>query len=221
MPHIQAELGRLPPGIRLDGELYKHGLNFQTHLSLIKRQAIHDDYYQIQYHVFDIQSDETFEHRLNTLTTLINNLGSAFITLVPTKLIAKSQIDLLAKECFTDYEGAMLRDPDSLYKYNARSIGLQKYKWKGMNEFQIVDIVCSSTGREMGAAILVCSIPNSKLTFRARIRGMSIEERQAIYKHKASFIGYWTRVTHEGFGESGKPLKPRAEGLFRTPTGHQ
>jgi ATP-dependent DNA ligase len=215
MPHIQQELDTLPPGIRFDGELYCHGITFQEHLSLIKRHKTHNNFYKINYHIFDIQSDTTsFTDRYRILRNILENKKFNYIELVPTRLIESEHVDKLCHQHFSDYEGAILRDPEATYQYNTRTDFLQKYKWEQTEECRIIDIVASNSGREAGAAIFVCE--RGEITFRVRPK-MSMHERCYILSTKKSHIGKWTRVTYNGLSTNNVPLKPRAEGMFDKP----
>lgn len=214
MPHIQQELATLPPGIRLDGELYCHGMSFQEHLSLIKRQKLHNDFYKIDYHVFDIQADLPFIDRYAMLFNLLSNKKFSYIQIVPTRLIFRDEIPTLCHSHFSDYEGAILRDPEATYQFNTRTESLQKYKWEQTEECQIIDIVSANSGREAGAAIFVCK--RGEATFRVRPK-FPLNERLYIFATKRSHIGKWTRVTYNGLSNDNVPLKPRAEGLFNKP----
>lgn len=217
--HIEDALQSLPPGVRLDGELYCHGLNFQQHLSIIKRDDYHDDCKRIIYNVFDIQMPEfPFSERMKYYTDVVTRLKSPYVVCVRTTALHKNQVANLARQVYSDYEGVILRNQHSLYEFNHRSFGLQKYKFNSMDECQIIDIVAAATGREEGAAIFVCKHPTTNQTFKVRPK-MDITIRKHIYSNKSTFINYWTRVTYEGLSEKGVPLKPRAEGISHTPEG--
>lgn len=219
MHHIEDALLNLPPGIRLDGELYCHGLSFQEHLSIIKRDDYHDDCKRIIYNVFDVQiEDKPFAERLSIYSGAVARLDSPFIQTVTTRVFHKNQVPRMAKTAYSSYEGVILRNPNGLYQFNHRSPGLQKYKFTFMDECQIIEIVASKTGREEGAAIFICKHPETNKTFRVRPK-MDLYLRRHIYSTKDSYTNYWTRVTHEGLSADGKPLKPRAEGVTYKPEG--
>jgi DNA ligase 1 len=210
MPHINHALSTLPPGIKLDGELYCHGKSFQEHLSIIKRDSPHLYAIQIQYHVFDIQlSNVPYTERYQALFEIVDKLDSPFIVPVRTKHIPKTEIPVHAKQHFSTYEGAILRDPANLYEYNHRSSSLQKYKWTETAECKIVDITAPKTGRAEGAAILHCQHPETNQVFKA-VPAMSIYLRQSMYENKDGYIGQWAKVTYESLSTKGVPLKPRA-----------
>ncbi len=219
MPHIRRDLSELPSGIKLDGELYCHGVNFQGNMSLIKRNSPHPDFYSVKYYVFDLQIENIpFKTRFALLTTLLSDLDSATILLVPTLTLDKENIYTHTKTHFSDYEGAIIRDPDGLYLFNHRSSGVQKYKWLHQVECQIVSITTSTTGREAGAVLFICEL--NGVRFEVRPFG-SLLHRRSLYHHAKNLIGQWTRITYESLSNAGKPLKARAEGIASTPTGLQ
>jgi DNA ligase-1 len=217
LPHIQEALSTLPPGIRLDGELYCHGKSFQEHLSIVKRDTPHKDFSQMSYHVFDVQAqDMPFSERYKLLFNTLDALSSQYILPVKTFLCAKEFIPATARLHFSDYEGAIIRDPNGQYQNNHRSSSLQKYKWHETAECQIVDIIAPKTGRSEGAAIFICRHPDTGQQFKA-VPKISIYLRKSIYEDRSSLIGYWARVTYDALSDKGVPLKPRAEAYAHKP----
>lgn len=217
MPHISEALKSLPPGIKLDGELYCHGKSFQEHLSIVKREAIHPEFSKISYHVFDIQVENMpYFDRYALLFNTLDKLGSQHVIAVKTLGKLKEEVAQTAKKHFSDYEGAILRDPAGLYQYNHRSSALQKYKWTETAECQITDIVAPATGRSEGAAIFICRHPDTGKSFKV-VPKLSIYVRQAMFRDKSTFIGYWAKVTYEKLSDKGVPLKPRAEAYAHSP----
>lgn len=217
VPHIMEALAKLPPGIRLDGELYCHGVSFQEHLSIIKRDSAHGKFSTIQYHVFDVQVDDMpYSERYSLLFNTLDKLSSQYIVPVKTILKHKEDVPTIAKQLFSDYEGAILRDPNGMYLHNHRSIALQKYKWTDSAECQIVDIIAPKTGRSEGAAIFICRHPDTGQQFKV-VPKMPIYLRQSMFRDKSRLIGYWARVTYEKLSDKGVPLKPRAEAYAYKP----
>jgi len=217
LPHIQETLSTLPPGIKLDGELYCHGKSFQEHLSIVKRDSPHKEFSQMSYHVFDVQiEDMPFSERYKLLFQTLDTLSSQYIIPVQTFYCPKSDIPLIAKDHFSNYEGAILRDPAGLYQNNHRSSSLQKYKWHETAECQIVDIIAPKTGRSEGAAIFICRHPDTGQQFKA-VPKLSIYIRKSMYEDKDSLIGYWARITYDALSDKGVPLKPRAEAYAHKP----
>lgn len=217
MPHISEALKDLPPGIKLDGELYCHGKSFQDHLSIVKREAIHPEFNKIVYCVFDIQLENVpYAERYSLLFTTIDKLGSNYVIAVKTLAKLKEDVAQTAKTEFFDYEGAILRDPAGLYLYNHRSSALQKYKWTETAECEITNIIAPTTGRSEGAAIFVCRHPDTGKSFKV-VPKLPIYIRQAMFRDKSTFIGYWAKVTYEKLSDKGVPLKPRAEAYAHSP----
>lgn len=213
MLHIREELKQLSPDITLDGELYCHGLSFQEHMSRIRRQEYTTLCSSIHYHVYDIQMNAPYEDRLEALNEVFAKYTFNSITQVSTILSSKMLLDTLLPK-YKEYEGVILRSPNTLYEYNVRSPGLQKYKWNATIEVQIVDIIAAKSGREKDAAIFVCKTEDG-VKFKAR-PAMNVEIRRAYYRNRDNYIGHFTRVTYEGLSKDKVPLKPRAEGIERT-----
>ena len=215
MPHVLEALSSLPPGIVLDGELYCHGVPFQELLSMIKRDVpTNEAINSISYFVFDIVNDNPFSTRVNEYQYFCDALGWPLVPLI-TQLAKKKDLEKYLKARVEQgFEGIIVRDPEGYYEPNRRSYSIQKYKKFDDEEYRIIDITCSSRGREEGAAIYVCKTKSGK-TFQVRPR-MSIPQRSMIYRERESFIGYWTRVTYQGLSSTGVPRQPIAEGLEPT-----
>lgn len=215
MPHIQQALKKLPDGVVLDGELYCHGLPFEDHLSMIKRDVPSTQGLNtIKYHVFDIINDDDSEDRLSQLKKL--SLPEKLV-LVPTKLIDSSDIQKELELCIADkYEGLIVRLPHCKYGRNKRSQSLLKVKQLIHEEYKIIDITCSLSGREEGAAIFV--LEKDGMQFKARPK-FPLHQRNVIFEHKEDYIGYWTRIVFPNYTVRGVPSKPIAECLAPTMEG--
>lgn len=219
LPHIRNDLSRLSPGIKLDGELHNPSLSFQEQLSLVKRNEIHKESHRIKYYVFDLQDPEIpFTERYAILSALFAVHNFSHLELVPTELIYKHQIEQAMKQNYSHIEGGIIRDPQLPYEFNRRHPQLQKYKWNTTEECQIIDIIAAEKGREEGAAIFICELDGVQFKVRPK---MDLYTRRTVYQIRRSIIGQYTRVTYDSLSDSGVPLKPRAEGYFKEPTGSQ
>jgi len=215
LPHLKQALQHLPPGIKLDGELYCHGKSFQEHLSIINRDGLHKDFGLINYHVFDIQiPDTSFIDRHKMMEEIVTNLHVACIDSIPYNMAHTSELETIWAPRYKEYEGVIIRDVDAPYLYNERPPTVQKLKWLCSEECKIIDMIAPDTGRSEGAAIFICKL--NGVRFKV-VPKMPIHLRRQYYQMRHNLIGSWTRVYFEKLSAVGKPLKPRAEGCFRKP----
>lgn len=143
--------GYLAEGQYMDGELYAHGVDFQTLVSKVKT----GDTDGIAFCCFDYYSKTSpelkFKDRveaLNKTTSWLKDTGIANVQIVPTadftaKDLDHDQIQSVIDEIhnvYVDngYEGVMIR-MDTPYEVGKRSKGLLKYKNFITEEFKIVD----------------------------------------------------------------------------------
>jgi ATP-dependent DNA ligase len=221
VPHIAMLLSNIPDNIVLDGELYCHGLDFQTHQKLIRPDSPHEEFMKIKYHVFDIQSDDPFFMRHQQVNQVLGSLTLLNEHIVAVETIPGKKEDV---EKVTDhfigqgYEGTIVRHPYTKYEYGQRSASLQKYKRFDTSEFRITGWTCSTKGREKGCAIAICSLekngPFKPLTFQARLTG-SLEYRKAVYENQPVILdNLYARIRHHGFYESGLPKQPICDSYF-------
>jgi DNA ligase 1 len=142
VPHIIKHIESLYKDIDvvLDGELYNHKFksNFSKIVSLVKQKEPDKDHELVQYHIYDLISDEPFISRISELEV---DLPSGSLILVPTFLVANvSEVTSKFKTITSKgYEGLMIRNKDSFYT-NKRSFDLQKVKEFDDAEFKIIGI---------------------------------------------------------------------------------
>lgn len=220
VPHIKELLKSLPDQVVLDGELYHHGWDFQTHLTVINPDTPHTDFLKIKYMVFDLQSDDPYYIRYEKLQEILKDLPKDYIDLVPITKGRRSDLDELTDQYITaGYEGAILRDPTKPYEYSTRSASLQKYKRRDTTEFNIVGWTAATKGREKGCAIAICSLPKTHptfkpLTFEARLTG-TLEYRRALYNFPPHITPrLYARINHFGYHQSGLPIQPSCDSWF-------
>jgi len=138
VPHINIELDRLALTAELDGELYCHGMSFESITSITSRTVnLHDDCKEIKYHVFDIVNDQPQMKR----ALIIENLRglSPLIEVAPFYLCENLEDVLRAFDNLVNsgYEGIIVRHPDAAYE-RKRSIFVMKFKPKKEDEYEIV-----------------------------------------------------------------------------------
>jgi len=187
-PHIQAVSGMV-----LDGELYNHALEFQDITSMVRKKG-HPDLGKLEYHVYDVIGDGTFEQRLTRFCALP--------VAVETKLVkSEKEIEDYHNDCVKrGYEGIMIRTPSGLYR-QTRSKDLLKYKHFKTEEFKVVG---HTVGKE-GIPVFEC-VAGSK-RFGVMMKS-TLEEKQAMLLKVESYYGKWLTVKYQELSKDGVPRFP-------------
>ena len=205
----------LSDGQCVDGELYVHGWTFQRIISAVKKKR--DDTDLLEYHIYDSPHPTlTFEKRVPE-----HGVGSVRFpeycqswTIIGSNikftktLLADNEDDfnVFEQRFISDgYEGMMVRNQNSLYKYKHRSYDLQKVKRFVDDEYKIIGGKDGS-GRESGLVVFRC-ITSDGLEFDVRPRG-SHEERAEQYKNLDSYIGKMLTVRYQELTDDGRPRFP-------------
>jgi len=205
----------LKDGQCTDGELYVHGWTFQRVISAVKKKRPDTDL--LEYHIYDSpHANLDFEERMpqygvgciafpaycQNWTIIGEN-----IKLVKTYDIENQrEFDLFERKFVQeDYEGMMVRNQASAYKYKHRSYDLQKVKRFLDAEYEIIGGKDGS-GREAGLVVYRCKTPGG-LEFDVRPRGTH-EERAKIFKNLNDYIGKYLTVRYQELTDDGCPRFP-------------
>lgn len=189
---------QIEPGIKLDGELYYHGMRLEDIHSIVSRKVTkHNNAAIIQYHVFDI-ADPTMPQidRLKKLESL--NLKPPLFC-VPTNSVKASMDrinDAMIYWVNEGYEGVVVRTWDNRY-IEARSVDMLKWKPKEEDTYTIVGVKEGEGWAQgmLGAFIVVgddgtqFSVGTGALLTKA--------ERQRLWKHRDALPGKGLLVRHE------------------------
>lgn len=195
----------------LDGEIYSTTLGFQEFVGLVKKKKLtekdKEDLRHVHLWVYDIVNEEPFEKRLETLKAFFAKHKFTFVHLLPTE-VAASKADV--KKFHDKYvaegnEGLILRNKDGLYKLNARSADLQKYKEFEDDEFEVVGFT-EGEGLEKGLVIWTCQTKDGK-EFNVRPRGTH-EDRAELFKKAKNYVGQKLTVRFQELSEDGIPRFP-------------
>ena len=207
MAHIQMDLATLPEGVILDGELYAHGLSFQENMKLIKKRR--PESVNVKYHVYDMISQDSFEHRNITLAKLI--VGMKNVELVPTYRLNDPEglKTYHAQFLGEGYEGTIIRHSEMGYQINKRADCLLKYKDFIDIACLVVDIVPSEKRPEHATA--VCQFKNGK-TFQTGMK-FSHVEREEILRNKRNYIGCMAELRFFEYTDDGMPRFPVCVGF--------
>ena len=193
----------LPPGVVLDGEMYKHGLGFEKVVSMFKRGDA-----ALEYHVYDLMHDQqqqqqgsavTYAERKRMLEEVVahlhvnDNPALLQVHIVDTRTASSAEevSRLHAEFAAQGYEGIMLRNDAGPYEAGKRSRHLQKLKTFVTDEFVITDVI-EATGADKGTAVFVCASRHGddekSSRFRVRMRA-SREERRQQWEKREDYVG--------------------------------
>lgn len=211
VPHLIEVLKSLDmssiPDVRLDGELYAHGLTFQENMRLIKKHRPGESEF-IKFHVYDMVADNPFAGRYAMLQKVM--AGIEGIELVPTYVIGTEEgLKSHHKRFLSEgYEGSILRWGDEPYKPNGRSSNLLKYK-------DFLDMACVIKDIEPAKDRPTWAVPvfeKDGKEFRAGMK-YSHAEREEFLKNKEKYIGKVAELRFFEYSEDGIPRFPVMVGI--------
>lgn len=214
--NLQSALGM----VRLDGELYIHGMSLQQINSrcAVTRVVPHNDHAAVVYHIFDVIHSKPFSRRaewLEHIGLIIKDLQLSNVAVVKTIVCT----DLEEFETFhrtnlvAGYEGTIYRDSSAGYGFEQNCTNKENrwtclLKRKDTLEVDAVIIgVNEGEGQFEGqAGSLELQLPNG-VTFAAG-SGLFAHQRPIIESLKEALVGTRVVVEFEMYSDSGKPLKP-------------
>ncbi len=218
LPHISAALAKvLPLTMIADGELYKHGVGFQSISSWIKRAQPESK--TISYWIYDSVDKNNFDAGQDQRVAHVSALGLlAFNKKVDTQLIivptclAKGEADVRR---FHDefvkagFEGAIVRLPTAKYLFGHRSHDLLKVKLFQDAEYKIIGFKAGKPGSDEAKCVIwICQ---GKKEFKVR-PAMPREEREHLLVEATAnpkkFIGKLYKVKFQELTEDGVPRFP-------------
>jgi ATP-dependent DNA ligase len=182
------ELCRLPENYILDGELYVHGIQFES-LGVLRKTKKWSDkdlekLCKIEYHVYDlVDTQKTFEQRWMLLKSLIKESFEK-IKLVPSYLCESDKEIKQYHENFTRelYEGTMIRNKEAVYLEKNRSYDLLKFKDFMDAEFEIVGYTFEKDTSGEDKNLIVWIVKTDKnVECNVRPKGVK-EQRQELYE---------------------------------------
>ena len=146
IPHIENELIELskniaPHSIELDGELYSHALNFEEIHSRVSRIKPHENFEQIEYHIFDLVNLDFAQSLRFSLLDNILSKEYKYLKKVGTEMVL-SLDELYNKFNYyvnSNYEGIIIRKFNLMYE-RKRSNEIMKFKPKSFDDYIIKDL---------------------------------------------------------------------------------
>lgn len=145
VPELVKYLEKHYPDFPLDGELYKHGQDFEDQISTLRRTVNIQENLEMQYNVYDLPIPHmTFQKRWELLLSRVQETDRIKIvqTLWFEQLIDTNDNLVKIQETFEamGYEGAMLRNGYGVYRFGKRSDDLLKLKSTQDQEFLVLDV---------------------------------------------------------------------------------
>lgn len=196
----------------LDGELYTHGMTFSEIESIACRSVnLHDDYYSLEYHVFDLILPLPDIKRQILLDTLFETYNRK-VSHSPIKRV-KTMFAYSVHELYehtvpyiTDgYEGFIVRNHKAIY-VEKRSNQIMKFKPKKNDIYQIIDVLpaISQTGETLDmVGTFVCKAAEEQ-QFNVGAGKLTHAQRRAILSNKDSVIGKWLNVRYQALTDANK-----------------
>jgi DNA ligase-1 len=204
LPEIKLLLSKMPENTILDGELYTHGLGFETITSMVRRSKTrHPDLYKLKYCLYDFKSEKDilYKERMETLNNAYNNHTFSCVNLIETKIAKNSEDIELLHDYYTKqgYEGIMLRN-NAIYK-DGRTKDLLKYKKFFDAEFKVV----GHHEGNGGIPIFDCAVGDK--TFGVAMKG-DMSSRKERMEHVTDYYGKMLTVKYQELSLDGIPRFP-------------
>lgn len=236
VPHIAQCLEALPPEIMLDGELFVPNTDFQTVLSLVKRQVPHKLYREVQYHVFDVLDDEMpFIDRYELLKRTVETLQEVHRDLIasmadipeklrtnklvpvcPIHIVPTLHLDMPSNSYQTQH---LIKQEFNRYrKLNFEGLiirnmdGLYDVNTRSpdllkFKHFEDHEFEIIDINEGYNkTGIFVCKTSEGKI-FEAT-PAWTTPAKQVLLKRREHYIGRWVQVEYETLSREGVPLKP-------------
>lgn len=208
VPELTVLLNEMPPNTILDGELYTHGMGFETIVSMVRRaKTRHPDLEKLKYTVYDffVKDNNTllYGDRLNIITLAYNLNEWNTVDLIETKIAQSKVIVDNYHDYYTaqNYEGIMLRK-NGLYK-EGRSKDLLKYKKFMDAEFEVVGHHEAKFG--LPVPVFDCKVGNT--TFGVMMKE-DFSTRSDRMKNVTDYYGKMLTVKFQELSPDGIPRFP-------------
>ena len=196
------------PNIILDGEIYRHGWNLSTISGLCRLDSVDERHKELCFHCYDIVDEEsTFNKRFAILQNLYQlrkaNYPESKLVIVEHTVVRSNQEIMVAHNKFVaeGYEGAVIRDPNEVYKCGGRDRRMQKIKIFSDAEFKILGLVEGLRDEDM--CFLMETADGNQ--FKAKPIG-SREDKQWYRDHIKELIGKMGTVKYFGMTNTEHPV---------------
>lgn len=198
------------PELVIDGELYCHGMYLEDITAAVKKH--NEDTKKLEFHIFDMYDplceEAPLKARYQGYKTMLAFSSADINKLVGlTQLKLHNEDELLAfHKIVTDqgYEGIVIRNMDSLFKFNQRTSDFQKYKVQMDDEFLVVNYEQGKNG--CVSAVCEVNVGIDTKTFKAPLIG-TMEYQQKVFDNYLT--GVYATIKFEKYSKYGIPTKPK------------
>ena len=193
---ITSAVGRTDTQAKIDAARNKHRRtpSDDNYAAIVEAEYIHEIRPKLEFHIFDVHSDKTFDERVKDLDTLTGiPIVSPCIQITQYVWVA-DEADMKVKHddaVDRGYEGLMLRNFKGLYESGKRSTDLQKYKEFVDAEFEILDVI---EAKDDGSCFVVRNNLNAR-TFTVTLGSMA--QRAEYLANKHLYIGKMLTVRYQ------------------------
>lgn len=216
---------QLPAGTILDGEIYRHGEDFNYLSGIARRQYWTEESRLLQYHVFDMVSELPWSQRQTRFYSLLLNSDPQLIQIVMQYVaITMEEVKELHDEFVENgFEGAMVRtqvfDKKTKqwswlgYESGERSLQIQKVKMFRDDEGIIVGVEeeISKDGIPKGRTGKFVMQTQDGKEFRAA--GITDDIKKDSWENPDQYIGKRATFKYLNLSEGGVPRHPNFKGL--------
>lgn len=196
------------PNIILDGEIYRHGWNLSTISGLCRLESVDERHKELCFHCYDIVDEESiFSKRFVVLQNLYQLRETKYpeskLVIVEHTVVRSNQEIMEAHNKFVaeGYEGAVIRDPNEVYKCGGRDRRMQKIKIFSDAEFKILGL--SEGLRDEDMCFLMETSDGNQ--FKAKPIGTR-EDKQWYRDHIKEIIGKMGTVKYFGMTNTEHPV---------------
>ena len=196
------------PNIILDGEIYRHGWNLSTISGLCRLESVEERHKELCFHCYDIvDEDSTFSKRFAILQNLYQlretNYPESKLVIVEHTVVKSNQEIMVVHNKFVaeGYEGAVIRDPNEVYKCGGRDRRMQKIKVFVDSEFKILGL--SEGLRDEDMCFIMETADGNQ--FKAKPIGTR-EDKQWYREHIKELIGKMGTVKYFGMTNTEHPV---------------
>lgn len=198
---------KVRPEPEFDGELYRHGWEFEEIHSVVGRTVnLNKHHEMIQFHIFDLINEDPQVKRTYALRNLVGSFNPEIIKIVPYYLANNFDELMQAYNYYIDhgYEGIIIRECSALYVRH-RSTFVMKFKPKKDDEYEIKFFLeahdLNGNPKNMLGAIMCAG--NDGTLFKAGAGQLTHDQRIRYWKEREEWPGKTIHVGYQNLTHTG------------------